>query len=322
MRRSGLIAGIAISFALIVGCGHPTATVDDELPAELPTTESNSWAHPIESRPVQETAGPTPITGEGEAEPNDSGSGKGTFSGRITFEGDPASSPRVSIEVAWGENFLGVADHDSQGAYRSRSIPEGRYLVRFRPYWYGSPFDAEWYDNAPTKAASRWVYVREGEDTSGIDAHLNLAPPPANDNIARAVSLTRFPFFDTRDTRTATLEPNEPEMAGCDDPNATVWYRLTPTAPTQVTVDTAHPETNDNSQIAAYEGDTYPTTAVGCGSDYVSYDMERSPAPGTRLTFSAEPSKTYWIQVGSSVKWRDNGIGGGTVRVSFAVTTP
>ena len=323
VRRLGFMPVITISLALIVGCGHPTATVDDVLPAELPTTESNSWAHPIESRLAQETAGPTPITGEEEARQKQSGSTEGTFSGRITFETHPPSAWTIRVD-AYREGSEGPLPMeaypndslDTRDTYRSNPLPPGRYLVRFGDIHPRPLYATQWYKDVSTRSEATWVVVRAGEDTTGVDARLRVLQPPANDNIADAFKLTTFPFSDTKDTRNATLEPNEPEAGGCDGMVATVWYRFTPTAAVRVTVDTAHSDTDHDTQIAAFEGEGSPDTPVGCESMNVHFDMERGIPTASRMTFLAEPSKTYWIQVGG---WEG---GAGMLKVSFETTPP
>ncbi len=129
---------------------------------------------------------------------------------------------------------------------------------------------------------------------------LNLAPPPpppSNDNFADALRIQALPFGDQRDTRQATLEPDErqPSADDCILLSASVWYHLTLAAPRIVTADTSG--STYNTVTAVYQ-DTDRTMS---GLMEVTCD-DNSSSNGvlSRVTWTALPGITYYVQVGAS----------------------
>src|SRR5262249_750871 len=112
------------------------------------------------------------------------------------------------------------------------------------------------------------------------------ASPPANDNFADAQPITSFPFSDSGDLSTTTLEPGEPQI--CNGQVGTAWYTFTPTSSAPITVD----ETGSDGQVAFNiwqdsGGGLTGLNFVGCGSAL------------EQRTFTPQIGATYYIQTGS-----------------------
>ncbi|HET6398846.1 MAG TPA: S8 family serine peptidase, partial [Candidatus Thermoplasmatota archaeon] len=111
---------------------------------------------------------------------------------------------------------------------------------------------------------------------------------PANDNFARASTITASPHTSTQDTTGATVESSEP--APCGLIAATVWYKFTPASSATVTVDTYG--SNYDTVLAAYEGPALNSlTNLACNDD---------SAGGYQsiISFQVVAGQTYYVQAG------------------------
>jgi Ca2+-binding RTX toxin-like protein len=141
------------------------------------------------------------------------------------------------------------------------------------------------------------------------------AAVPANDNFANAQTHSTS-FTDSiisADIADATTEGSEPVNPSCvsDDVVHTVWYGLTVSAGTEISVDTIG--SNYDTVLAVYTGPSLGSLSeVACNDDISGFG-----AP-SQVEFTASSSTTYWIQAG--------GYGVGSVPVGDldlnAVATP
>jgi hypothetical protein len=302
---------VLIALFVVAGCAAGAKDVRiADAPETTPSPASPETTSPEPTHSATPTIASTP-------ESTHTAIPTGTFSGQV--EGSPGGYASFVVYAMDGKGRVEVAHTGSwaDGVYRSIAIPAGRYKVLFvNPSGGGGAgwaYRSEWYGGSTTKDGAKTIEVRGGENTTGIDAILELAPPPVNDNMANATVVRSLPFADTVDTRNATRETDEPPPhAGCDEMSKTIWYRYTPSVEGQVTVDTAHPETDFDTVIAVYTGDSKPDERVACAQLNVHFDLQKGTPTATRATFSATPGTTYWIQVGG---WSKSD--GGTVKVTI-----
>ncbi|QFZ18682.1 DUF11 domain-containing protein [Saccharothrix syringae] len=143
------------------------------------------------------------------------------------------------------------------------------------------------------------------------------AVAPSNDDFANARVETSS-FTDSLSNVDATTESGEPVLSDCTfDPEfpatKTVWYGLTITAGTEVSVSTAG--SNFDTIVTAYTG-----TDLGSLSEIACNDDENYPSTLTSLMeFTASASTTYWIQVGGVP---NNGGNAGNLAVDVVLTAP
>lgn len=118
------------------------------------------------------------------------------------------------------------------------------------------------------------------------------AAPPSNDDFANAQTQTGS-FTDNLNTTDATTETGEPLNPSCvaspQFVNHTVWYGVTVSAGTEVSVDTAG--SNFDTVLTVYTGPSLGSlTETACNDD-------AGGLGGTSaLEFTASSSTTYWIQ--------------------------
>ncbi|HKR51924.1 MAG TPA: CARDB domain-containing protein [Pseudonocardiaceae bacterium] len=136
------------------------------------------------------------------------------------------------------------------------------------------------------------------------------AVAPTNDNFASAQAQTGS-FTDNLNTDDATTEASEPLSPSCIDPFSvenTVWYGLTISVGTEVSVDTIG--SNYDTVLAVYTG-----ASLGSLSEVACNDG--GGAVRSLVEFTASSSTTYWIQA--------SGIGAdpsGDLDLNVVVTPP
>ena len=166
-------------------------------------------------------------------------------------------------------------------------------------------------DDAPGALSSRaWFPARAGEryyvQASGVGEDFGdlafrvrpIAPPapcpeasvPA-DCFAAATELRGVPATHRRDTRGATLEPEEPRP--CGGMGATVWYRWTAESDGFVEIDTR--ESGFDTVLAVYAGRWGALEPLACNDD---------AAPGvlqSRVRLDVQAGNAYFVQAGGSL---------------------
>jgi Ca2+-binding RTX toxin-like protein len=134
--------------------------------------------------------------------------------------------------------------------------------------------------------AGTTYYVQGGSVFGGgatLDVHLEVVPPPPNDDFANAIPITTVPFSDTQDITGATTQAGEPPSSCFFGVlRNTVWYSFTPTNSGSISVET---ESGFSAGHAVYSGDSLGSlTELGC-----------NPFGGF-VTFHAEAGTTYYFQ--------------------------
>jgi len=134
--------------------------------------------------------------------------------------------------------------------------------------------------------AGTTYYVQGGSffgEGGTLGVHLEVVPPPPNDDFANALPYTG-PFSDTQDITGATNQAGEPPSSCLGGLTNTVWYSFTPTTSGSISADT---EGGFSADVAVYTGSSLETlTELGC-SLY-----------GGVFTFHAVAGTTYHLQAG------------------------
>lgn len=117
------------------------------------------------------------------------------------------------------------------------------------------------------------------------------AAPPANDDFARATTLTPAPSLRLGTVAEATREAGEPEHAE-NATGASVWYRYVPRRSGPVSLSTC--STRFDTVLGVYTGDS-----LGALTQVASDDDSCINNLGSRVTFVAQRGQVYRIAVGS-----------------------
>lgn len=113
-------------------------------------------------------------------------------------------------------------------------------------------------------------------------------PPPPNDAVANAVTITSLPFNQTLETGGATLGAEDPGFCNViiDALVSSVWYAYTPTDTTRVTIDTTGSEYNPRIAVfSRRSGGMEPVAPGRC--QFV------------RMGFTAIAGTTYYMMIGA-----------------------
>ena len=114
-------------------------------------------------------------------------------------------------------------------------------------------------------------------------------PPPANDRIESAKTITSLPYNDSMDTTWATAAASDP-LLPCVSANRgfhTVWYRLQPPVNGVAVINTSG--SNYDTILAVWRGSPGSLTPIACNDDSVGLQSQ--------LSFTAEMGRTYYIEV-------------------------
>lgn len=129
-----------------------------------------------------------------------------------------------------------------------------------------------------------------------------VAPAPANDSFANAISITSTTFTDTKDSSGATAQTSDPvppcsQAAGFPTTGNvnTIWYKVAPTGTGLANIDTIG--SSYDSVLSVWTGTSGALTAVtnGCNDDINPGIVTQSQI--TNLTLNA--GTTYFIMVSS-----------------------
>lgn len=131
-----------------------------------------------------------------------------------------------------------------------------------------------------------------GVPGGNLTLFVNGTRPPVNDDIANAIQVTSFPFSDSRDTRGATSELDDP-FASCRFFQAsTVWYMFTPAMTERVEFNTFG--SDYGSSLAVFTGSPGALAEVACSSGIGN------------IRFTALGGTTYYLVIESFVSGGGN----------------
>jgi hypothetical protein len=129
--------------------------------------------------------------------------------------------------------------------------------------------------------------------------------PPANDECATATVVSQLPFQDEVDTRTATVQANDPPLPCADGGGGkTVWYKFTPGQTMAVNVSTvgSTPEDYDTA-LGVFTGSCADLSLIVCNDDLILGVVRQADT-----SFVAQAGQTYYILV---AEWNGGGPSGG-----------
>jgi len=115
------------------------------------------------------------------------------------------------------------------------------------------------------------------------------ARPPANDQLRKATVVAQLPFAETVDTTGAKRSPSDPAPSCVFNYGATVFYTITPSESTLVTVDTTGSSYDTVLTVLAVTD--AGRAEVACVDDDDGGNLQ------AYLQFSAEAGTTYVIMV-------------------------
>jgi hypothetical protein len=113
-------------------------------------------------------------------------------------------------------------------------------------------------------------------------------PAGQNDNFASAQEVPSVPFTARTNTRSATLEPGEPQT--CQPSTGTVWYRYTPRADIGVSASTIG--SAFSTVMAVYSGTSFGNLVSLACKDAPTY------GPSYKVSFRALKGRIYFFQIG------------------------
>ena len=121
--------------------------------------------------------------------------------------------------------------------------------------------------------------------------NMDVAQPPANDDIANARQVSRrLPFSHGMDATEATLDLSDPS---CYGKARTVWYRYEkPSSSDAAKVVMKTYRSNYDTTLSVYQGSRSNLKQIACNNDAGSTRQ-------SKVDFVAEPGKTYFVMVGS-----------------------
>lgn len=232
-------------------------------------------------------------------------------------------NPRTdAVGVASGARYVPGADGGPpplalRGLYEIPGLPPGDYTLEIEevhPSFVGGssvgpldpparlPGDPEYYNGAneasanPPDAPTEWVAVTAtaGIVEAGIDFVINGYPRPVNDSCTSARLIDTLPFVDVVETLGATTADIDPmQDCGANGPNqnsASVWYLLTATEDTYVSLDTVG--STYDTVLSAYTGSCFIPSAIACNDDW-GYRVQ------SKITVRAAPEAPVLVEVTS-----------------------
>ena len=210
----------------------------------------------------------------------------------VTVEADPAAGFDLELAVATSNDCINFTNIDCQDGSGSGGIES----ITF-PSVVGETY---------------YIYVGYFGTTTDIEGDFDLSvtcvTPPANDEIAGAVSVT-CGSTTSGTTTNATQGSDESTFCGTSVTTEGVWYEFTGTGD-QITASTCDAATFD-TKISVYTGTSGSLTCVGGNDDFTGCTGGTS-----QVSFTSTVGTTYWILV--------HGFGGqtGDFDLSITCTTP
>jgi hypothetical protein len=139
----------------------------------------------------------------------------------------------------------------------------------------------------------------------------SAARPPANDQLRKATVITTTPFSTTLDTSGAKRSPSDPAPSCVFNFGATVFYTITPSASTLLTVDTTG--SDYDTVLTVFAVTEAGLVEVACVDDDEGGNLQ------AYLTVAAEAGTRYVIMVSTFANPDIVGRGG---MLAFTLSTP
>jgi len=153
---------------------------------------------------------------------------------------------------------------------------------------------------------------------------VSYSVPPANDNLADAITITSFPFSHTlteTEAESATSETNEALCTSLGG-NLSWWYKITPSSSGNMTIVAGH---SDNTldcdiRLGVYTGSSHPLSQVSCTD---SDDGPGANPYGESETIGVTAGTTYYLRL--AINSTTSAVDSGAVcktDVNFVSSTP
>lgn len=273
MGKSSRFAMIAVAL-LVASAIAPMSVVA----AGAPPNDDWSTATVITALPFTASVDTTDATENGDTF-NYCGGGSKT----VWFRVELATNARVDVSTA-DSNYDTVIDTyewiDPPGAFAPRgcddnSGPNGTsQLVT---------------DVAAGQVIGIMVSSPAGQSGGQLTFTMSTVPPPANDDIDAATSVTAVPFSDAIDAGTATTAADDPSST-CGGQGPSVWYDFTPAQAGRYQVSTEG--SGYDTLLTVYTGSRSALGEVACNDNYMPIGSYQA-----RLRFDVSAGMTYHIAV-------------------------
>ncbi len=159
-----------------------------------------------------------------------------------------------------------------------------------------------------------YVNVATGTNSPGSLAtptgllSFNMIAPPANDNIADAISISKaFPYTNTINTGGATTEKNEAAPSCVANADVSVWYLFNPSSDYS-NVTFSIPSASFDAALSVWQGSEFPLTELACSDNAVTPNQTIE----SQVTIPLKANTDYYVDI--------NGVDGesGTVTLQVA----
>ncbi|MBE9562323.1 MAG: hypothetical protein IMF12_05620 [Proteobacteria bacterium] len=175
-----------------------------------------------------------------------------------------------------------------------------------------------------TAGETYYINIAKGKTSPGLLSEdtglltLNMDVPPANDNIANAISISEtFPYTNIQNTGGATMENNEVNPSCTSNTDASVWYLFNPSSDHD-NVTFSIPNASFDAALSVWQGSELPLDELACSDNAIT----PSQTVESQVTIPLKANTDYYVDI--------NGVDGesGTVtlqietgKIDFAIAT-
>ena len=129
------------------------------------------------------------------------------------------------------------------------------------------------------------------EDTGLLTFNMNT--PPANDNIADAISISEiFPYINTQNTGGATMENNEANPSCASNTDASIWYLFNPSSDYN-NVTFSIPDASFDATLSVWQGSEFPLTELACSDNATT----PSQTIESQITIPLKANTDYYVDI-------------------------
>ncbi|HHB92177.1 MAG TPA: hypothetical protein ENK59_03060 [Thioploca sp.] len=158
-----------------------------------------------------------------------------------------------------------------------------------------------------------YINVATGKTSSGTLTKdtglltLNIDVPPANDNLANAISISEtFPYLNIQNTGGATTEKNEANPSCVENSDASIWYLFNPSSDHN-NVTFSIPDASFDAALSIWQGNEFPLTELACNDNATT----PSQTIESQVTIPLKANTDYYVDI--------NGVNGESGTVTLQV---
>ena len=207
----------------------------------------------------------------------------------------PVNSPNTQITVTGtnlGANSKVILNPDTGGTVIATTFTDSTHLSATIPSTFMANFgstNSVGVQNPPPGGATTLTSA-----TVTLPTFVVVAPAPANNNFASAMSIASTTFNDTKDSSGATTETNDPTPSCVTGRSNTIWYKVVPTGSGTANIDTIG--SSYDSVLSVWSGASQTAlTEIGCNDDVNPGIVTVSQLTNVNLNAGT----TYYIMVSS-----------------------